>query len=72
MSEWEKTKKRLQEQFEREGVIVGTPESLARELGFTTRDVEQALASLVDENMIQPFQDDEGQLGYQWKPSYTQ
>lgn len=67
MDERGRAKEYLVERFERDGVIVGTPESLAGEAGFTARAMEEALAELVGENSIRPFQDDEGTLEYQWK-----
>ncbi len=70
MSEWDKAKENLVSRFQRDGVVVGTPESIARETGFSTHVVEEALADLVREDKIQPFQDDKGTLEYQWKASY--
>lgn len=66
MDQRETAKRHLIERFRKEGVLIGTPESLAREGGFTTRAMEEALAELIDENRIRPFQDDQGTLEYQW------
>ncbi|HOM83069.1 MAG TPA: hypothetical protein PLZ94_14925 [Armatimonadota bacterium] len=62
-----RAKEYLVDRLRRDGVISGTPEALAADAGFTARAMEEALAELVAENRIQPFQDDEGNLEYQWK-----
>ena len=62
-----RAKEYLAARFEREGgVIVGTPESIAAESGFTARAMEEALGELIGESKIRPFQDDTGVLEYQW------
>ena len=67
MERWQQAKNYLVERFRRESVVVGTPEQIARETQFSTRDVEMALADLVGESRVRPFQDDEGNLEYQWQ-----
>ncbi len=69
MNRAQEAKQYLEERFRREGVVVGTPEGLAHDAGFTTREMEEALTSLVAENKVRPFQDDEGTLEYQWHSS---
>jgi hypothetical protein len=66
MDQRDTARRYLVERFQREGVVTGTPESLAQEAGCTTRAMEEALACLIDEHRIRPFQDDEGTLEYQW------
>ncbi len=66
MSDWERAKEYLVSRFRREGVLVGTPESIARQAGLSTRQVGEALASLVGDHRIHSFQDDEGNLEYEW------
>ena len=66
MDERGRAKEYLVERFEREGVIAGTPESLAGEAGFTAGAMEEALGELIGRSKVRPFQDDEGTLEYQW------
>lgn len=69
MEAWERAKEYLEDRFAREPVIEGTPESIARQSGFNAHDIETALASLIGDGTVRPFQDDEGRLEYQWGDS---
>jgi len=69
MQDYAAAKEYLERRFGREPVIAGTPESIAADSGFSPHQVEEALAALVGEGKVRPFQDDEGTLEYQWGDS---